>query len=288
VKKDSIFNIRFAVSRPIASVPHIISCGEEVRYSASYNLQGKYRQQDLSIVFQYTISGSGVFKNKDGEYLVPAGSGFLCRVSDSDMSYYLPEDAKQPWHFQFFSFLGSSLFDTVDELTSRYGPIFSIPGDNPVIERMMNLMKRNEYQMAFSESAGIAARFLNLLFQITEIDNDEDAPELELVRSAKNHIQQYLLNNLNAGEVARALNVSREHLSRIFSREAGITLYQYILREKVLHACHLLKDTNMSSKEISIELGFDQPSHFSRTFLRIIKLTPRSFRQFGTMPIFPA
>ncbi len=288
MKNSEMRSVRFEVSRPILSVPHIICCGEEVRNSPSYNLKGKYRQNESSIVFQYTISGEGVFENADGIYSVDAGKGFICEISNPETSYYFPSEATKPWHFIYFNFIGDPLADTVKELTLRNGPIFSISIDAPVLTRMMKLNRRNEYRMAFSESASIASRFFNLLLQISEAENSDEKQEVELVRAAKNHIQQYLLNNLNAGEVARALNISREHLSRVFSREAGITLYQYILREKILRACYFLKDTNMSSKEISQELGFEQPSHFSRTFLRIIKITPRQFRQHGVTPIFPA
>ena len=280
--------IRFAVSRPIASVPHIICCGKEERSDISYNWQGKYRQKELSTVFQYTISGRGIFKNKNGNHPVPAGSGFLCMVSDPQTSYYYPENATEPWQFIYFNFMGSALPKTVNELTHRNGPIFTIPEGNIILERMTNLLKRNDHHLRFSESAGIAARFFNILIQSTESTTENESSQEDLVRSAKNHIQQYILNDLNASEVARALNVSREHISRIFSREAGITLYQYILQEKVLHACHLLKTSTMSSKEISQELGFRQPSHFTRTFQRLMKITPRHFRQSGNIPIFPA
>ena len=288
MKKQNFSFTRFMVDRPIASVPHIICLGEEVRDDPSYKFQGKYRQKDSSIVFQYTISGTGIFKNKYGEHPVPAGSGFLCTVADPETSYYYPKNAAEPWHFVFFNFMGSMFSDAVHDLTEQYGPVFSIPKNNPVFERMMNLVKHNQYHLSFSESAGIAANLFNLLLQISEANNKDNEHEIVLVSLAKNHIQQYLMNNLNATEVARALNVSREHLSRIFSRETGITLYQYILQEKTLHACHLLKDTNMSNKEISQELGFAQPSHFTRTFLRLIKMTPRQFRQHGITPIFPA
>jgi len=276
------------VSRPILSVPHIIYCGKETHSHTSYMLQGKYRQNEPSSLFQYTISGTGIFKNSNGEHPVPAGSGFLCRLSDPETSYYYPENTTEPWHFIFFNFIGSALPDTTNELTLRNGPIFSIPANNTVLERMARLTQRNDYNMLFSESASIATRFFNLLFQIIEADHDNQNPKIDLVHSAKNHIQQYLFNDINAAEVARALNVSREHLSRVFSRETGTTLYQYILREKVLHACYQLKETTMSNKEISQQLGFTQASHFTRTFRRLMKMTPRLFRESGTIPIFPA
>jgi AraC-like DNA-binding protein len=280
--------LRFEIARPIASIPHIIHCGEEVRRDVSYNFSGKYRQNDPSCVFQYTLSGSGIFENSDGEFEVTAGKGFLCMVSDPQTSYRFPADGSEPWHFVFFNFFGSHLAAAVKELTGRSGPVFQIKNDNPVIERMQLLLKRNDDSLHFSAAAAIASDFFNLLLQEEEALYDRDTPESDLARKAKSHIRQYLHNDINAAEVARALNISREHLSRIFSNESGITLYQYILREKILTACHLLKNTNKSNKEISRELGFSRPSHFNRTFLRLIKMTPRNFRQNGITPIFPA
>ncbi len=285
---EKLKSIRFSIFQPIMSIPHIIHCGEETRTNTDYALYGKYRQQDSSCVFQYTISGNGVFMNDKGTFPVPRGSGFFCRISDPKTGYFFPEKSKQPWHFIYFNFMGDSLASTVKELTSRHGPVFNIPQENPVIKRMAHLTNRNETSMSFYESAGIAANFLQLLLKITEQENSSMQPAHDLVQLAKNHIQQYLLHDINANEIARALNVSREHLSRIFTAGTGITLYQYILREKMLYACSLLKNTNMSTKEISSELGFSQPSHFCRTFQRIINMPPLEFRKLGTTPIFPA
>ena len=81
------------------------------------------------------------------------------------------------------------------------------------------------------------------------------------------------------------VSVSREHLARRFKEETAMTPHEYIVREKMLLACHLLKDTAMSSKEISVRLGYDEPAHFTRTFKRAIQMTPSRFRAEGTLPV---
>ena len=58
--------------------------------------------------------------------------------------------------------------------------------------------------------------------------------------------------------------MSREHLTRIFQQNMGITPYKFILLEKMEYACNLLRTTTLSVKEIAYETGDSSPEHFSR------------------------
>jgi AraC-like DNA-binding protein len=48
-------------------------------------------------------------------------------------------------------------------------------------------------------------------------------------------------------------------------------------------ACELLRDTTNSCKEIARSLGFDNSSHFARTFKRAVGTTPLAYRRTGAV-----
>ncbi len=106
-----------------------------------------------------------------------------------------------------------------------------------------------------------------------------------LVREARRLVAAHIEGDVNVSDLARELSVSAAHLCRVFRRELGLRPLQYLTQEKVRHACELLRDTQQSCKEISARLGYDNASHFARTFRRVTGTTPRAFRQQGGVPV---
>ncbi len=82
------------------------------------------------------------------------------------------------------------------------------------------------------------------------------------------------------------LDVSREHLTRVFREQTGVTPYQFILRQRTVLACRLLQEGNFTNKEIAARLGYSSPAHFLRSFRSLVGVTPGEFRSAGlTIPI---
>jgi AraC family transcriptional regulator len=90
---------------------------------------------------------------------------------------------------------------------------------------------------------------------------------------------------LNATDLAGLLNVCRGHLTRTFRQQIGMPPHEYITRRKILSACQLLKESGLSTKAVAEAHGFDIPAHFTRTFKRIVGLTPTQFREVGSIPV---
>jgi AraC-like DNA-binding protein len=59
-------------------------------------------------------------------------------------------------------------------------------------------------------------------------------------------------------------------------------LQDYILRQKMSLACKLLKETRLSTKEVSARLGYDRPSQFTRSFKKLLHVPPSQFRLLRT------
>jgi transcriptional regulator GlxA family with amidase domain len=54
---------------------------------------------------------------------------------------------------------------------------------------------------------------------------------------------------------------------------------EYLQRVRVQHARELLKDIDLSIKEVAARTGFSDPYHFSRVFRRIDGLSPAYYRE---------
>lgn len=98
-----------------------------------------------------------------------------------------------------------------------------------------------------------------------------------LVSDALDYINSNLEQLRSTESIAQALYVSREYLSRSFSREMGITLSQYILKKRISNAKTLIA-AGSPPTEASTLSGFDNYSYFIQVFKRETGMTPREWK----------
>lgn len=101
----------------------------------------------------------------------------------------------------------------------------------------------------------------------------------DLVRNVANYVQHHLSEAITTGQVADSLFLSRQHLSRRFTREAGIPLAAFIRNEKTEEAKRLLRYTDRPVSAIAVYLGFSSQGHFSKVFREITGMTPGEYRE---------
>ena len=99
-----------------------------------------------------------------------------------------------------------------------------------------------------------------------------------LVHNATLLISRSLYEKCTVASLAQKLQVSPDHLERVFKQAMGIKLSTYIYQEKIKASQELLRDTTESISDISKVLGFKAASHFARCFKHFTGLTPSEFR----------
>ncbi len=66
--------------------------------------------------------------------------------------------------------------------------------------------------------------------------------------------------------IGKRVGCSHFHLSRIFSQETGQSIFQHLRRLRMERAAELLRERRMNVTQISLEVGYSSPSHFSMAF----------------------
>ena len=84
---------------------------------------------------------------------------------------------------------------------------------------------------------------------------------------------------IRTGQLAQALGVSREYLSRTFKAVEGISLCAYIRDNRIKTAKKLLRHSERSILDISRYLGFSSQSHFTESFKAETGTTPQEYRR---------
>ncbi|MEG4970900.1 AraC family transcriptional regulator [Microcoleus sp. B6-A1] len=93
-----------------------------------------------------------------------------------------------------------------------------------------------------------------------------------------NYINDYLNRDLHIAELANLVQISPYYFSRLFKQSIGVTPHQYVTKCRIEKAKQLLKRQDLSITYISEQVGFHDQSHFSKTFCKIVGLTPKKYR----------
>lgn len=93
------------------------------------------------------------------------------------------------------------------------------------------------------------------------------------------YIRKNLTNRISLDDIAKNLFITKEHLSRLFKKEMGITISEYIIKTKIEEAKNLLKQTDYNILDIAILLNFANSSHFSNSFKKITGVSPSDYRK---------
>ncbi|NJM09192.1 helix-turn-helix domain-containing protein, partial [Candidatus Gracilibacteria bacterium] len=100
-----------------------------------------------------------------------------------------------------------------------------------------------------------------------------------LVRRAVAYLQNHYARLLTRDEVAAAIGVHKDYLSRIFQQELGISPWEYLLRYRVKQARQLLRSTAAPITAIASQVGFEDSAYFSRVFRKHTGCSPRDYRE---------
>ena len=103
--------------------------------------------------------------------------------------------------------------------------------------------------------------------------------EKKLVEQIRGYVEDNLDQSLTVNDVATALFMNGDYLSRLFKSETGTSLKEYILQRKMEAARLLLTTTQLPVSVIASRLGYDNFSYFSQVYRRCMGISPSDERK---------
>ena len=92
-------------------------------------------------------------------------------------------------------------------------------------------------------------------------------------------IAQRCLSAPTVGEIAKEAGLTRAYATRLFRRETGMTMHEYITRQRISHAQRLLATSDRGVLDIMGECGYKSPTRFYAAFRRYAGGTPAQYRR---------
>jgi AraC family transcriptional regulator len=99
------------------------------------------------------------------------------------------------------------------------------------------------------------------------------------VKRVTDFMRAHLSQDLSLDVLAQQIGFSPYHFARLFRQTLGESPHQFVLRQRIARAQHLLKEVDVPLAHIALACGFANQSHLSLVFKRHLGLTPRAYRQ---------
>lgn len=115
---------------------------------------------------------------------------------------------------------------------------------------------------------------LDYVAQRIESPQKSESPVDQAVR----YIQQNIELDLHRSEIADAIFINSDYLARLFKKELGVSMKDYIISEKMRVAQSLLRGTNLPVSLVASKVGYSNFSYFSQVFKKETGMTPGEYR----------
>ena len=108
-----------------------------------------------------------------------------------------------------------------------------------------------------------------------------------IVEHAMKYIQENYMTDIRLSSVAKLMNVSAEHLSRLFKKETSFGFSEYITLYRLQRAEHILmNEPGLSICEIAYACGFNDSNYLSYKFKEQYGISPSKARGGVSAPDF--
>jgi AraC family transcriptional regulator, arabinose operon regulatory protein len=189
-----------------------------------------------------------------------------------------------PWELLWLRIDGRTMEETCNILSVPRLPVFSgIPVSDlrKGFLRILELMKLRPLALDAMVNAAVA-EILALLCenrQAEPLDSFGGFPEDSAdVREALTKMALYPDRPWRVAALARLCRLSEPHFYRKFKQATGSTPIDWLRRERINHARRRLLESEDPIKQISEQVGYNDPFFFSRDFKRYTGVAPKNYR----------
>ncbi|MBT2720513.1 helix-turn-helix domain-containing protein [Bacillus sp. ISL-46] len=101
-----------------------------------------------------------------------------------------------------------------------------------------------------------------------------------VVDIVKNYINHHLgEQRLTRDEIANYVYLNPDYLTRLFKKQTGLSISDYLQQKRIEYAKKLLIETNLPVSEVALSAGYSNFSYFSTIFKKSTQLNPMEYRK---------
>lgn len=154
-----------------------------------------------------------------------------------------------------------------------------LPNGTDVVEYIFNDTADNYLSLYSCKSVQQILTYLSKLTNGLHTFFEEKQANLknQLMIQVKQYINEHICEKLSLHGIAETFNISQNYLSQMFKQYYKIGFNEYITKEKIEYAKHMLSNNNIKIYEVADHLGFENAFYFSKVFKKVSGLSPKEY-----------
>ncbi len=200
---------------------------------------------------------------------IPPNSPFTARIIGPNpwlcsVVFDIIEPVPRPQTTQILPGWWAASFD-LDEWLSAYRNL----------ERISHATRNDSSQLLFAAASSGLHLFFGLLYESIFHLADDQGVTTSIMR-VRRHLDTHPKDPLDLEALSAIAQLNPHYLTRLFKTQIGMTVKSYYIESKMRYARSMLKEGFVNVAEISHQLGYSEPSAFSRAFKASQGIPPSS------------
>lgn len=256
---------------------YISDIGEPEKLKLHYKALCHMRQQNVAL-YSKVFTMQHLNKIKDSSYTFPSMQNWSMLISHNSIKT-VREQIHSYLHQQ--KQLGTISAEFLARFHQDYIQIFLTAANQlklDVNDIFFEQYPYADYIEAYT-SLDKMIDLVNFTLDYIQAHAGEAQHTLSPIDRAIDYINQNIEKNFSRAEVAEAIYLNPEYLSRLFKKAKGISLNDFIITRKMEISKSLLTSTHIPVHLIASKVGYSNFSYFSQVFKKHCGLTPLEYRQ---------
>ncbi|EFM12599.1 two component transcriptional regulator, AraC family [Paenibacillus curdlanolyticus YK9] len=103
--------------------------------------------------------------------------------------------------------------------------------------------------------------------------------EPDIVGEIKQYIAEHSQEEISLETIAKRVQLSPHYISKMFKEQLGVNYIDFLTECRIDKAKALMLNPQLSMKEITFEVGYNDPNYFSKVFKKICGASPSEYRK---------
>jgi two-component system response regulator YesN len=104
-------------------------------------------------------------------------------------------------------------------------------------------------------------------------------PAMKAILQIKAYIEAHYKEQINLQELADIVAMNKSYMCTLFKQETNMTIWSYIVAERMKNARNLLMQTKDRVYEVANEVGYEDVNYFSQLFKKHFGMSPNDFKK---------
>lgn len=226
-------------------------------------------------VFGFVRSGQGSVKVGTQTSIARQGDVFILPAGCYHEVVSAPKNEEQ-WSYIWLNINGNWIL----KMLEAYQLLTHIVVQNSGLEPLFREAIENaQHKSAHELQTELQVNLMRIIVCLSETLRKQGDTLTSTVHSIKQFLDNSVLSPFDGAQLSSQIGVSNRHMNRLFKREVGTTIYNYVIAKKIESAKRMLLDTQMTISEIGYKLGYVDPHYFSNLFHSKTSVRPSDFRR---------